>query len=113
MSRKLTTSVEVIILTLVLSNPGIYHREIVREMKTTYNIDLHQSTICGFLTKSGFSQQKMIVGRSDRQLRQLLYGDVYLYEHSMLIFIGETGTDKVEMTCDTVCNYGYSIRGKP
>ena len=55
--KKLTPTVEMIILTTVVQQPGIKLRELQAQLGE-YKIEVRQSTICSFLHKNGFSYQK-------------------------------------------------------
>ena len=109
--KKLITSAELIILNMVLQNPGVYLREIQEELSRVYGVDVHESTLCMFLKKSGFTRQKMkiVAARQDQRLREIFTVDVRLYDPTMLVFVDETGTDMR----DNLRKYGYSVRGKP
>ena len=106
--KKLTTSAQLIILNMVLQKPGAYLREIQEELGCVYGVDVHESMLCKFLKKSGFTRQKMkmVAARQDRNLREMFTVDVRLYDPSMLVFVDETGTDMRD-------NLRYSARGKP
>ena len=52
---------------------------------------------------------KLVAKQRDESLRTQYIIDVSLLEPAMFIFVDETGAD-----CrDTLCKYGYSLRGKP
>lgn len=83
---KLTRSAELIILNMVLQMPGVYLREMqlpafLSDMRHMYGIDVHESTLCKFLKKSGFTRQKMkvVAARQDRHLREMFAIDARLY----------------------------------
>ena len=92
---KLTKPVEATILNILMQKPGVYLREMQEELSRVYGVDVHQSTLCQFLQKSGFSRQKMkiVATRQDKFLRETFAIDVSLYDSSMLVFVDETGTD--------------------
>ena len=109
--RKITEPVQLYILYLILSRPGVYLREIVRDLSTVLGLDVTESAICKFLKKIGFSRQKLALYalQRDETLRQQYVTDVTIYPRETLIFVDETGTDRK----DTLRKYGYSLRGKP
>ena len=92
----LTDSVKLIILTLVLTVPGIYLREMVRELEFVYSVEVHRSTICRFLKSTKFSHQKMrlIAINQCKLLRERFVNDVSLYLPQTLIFVDEMGSDR-------------------
>ena len=67
-------SAELIILNMVLQKPGEYLREIQEELGHVCSVDVHESTLCMFLKKSGFTRQKMniVAARQDQHLRECL-----------------------------------------
>ena len=82
---------------LILQKPGIYLCEMKAELLETLGIDVSLSiTICNFLSKNGFSRQKLYTTalQQDLFLRQLYVSDVSVFSRDMFIFIDETGTDK-------------------
>ena len=107
----LTDSVKLIILTLVLTAPEIYLREIVRELEFVYGVEVNRSTICRFLKNAKFSHQKMrlIAINQSKLLRERFFNAVSLYLPHTLIFVDEMGSDRR----DAMRTHGYSLRGKP
>ena len=109
--RKLTAPLELTIIHLVLSRPGIYLREIQEELCETMGAEISPSAICRFLHKVGFSRQRMklVALQRDKEIRAQFVSDVSIYEPDMLIFLDETGADRR----DSLRKYGYSLRGRP
>ena len=109
--RKLTKPLELYVLHLVLSHPGIYLRELTANLLATTGVEVAESTICEFLHRVGFTRQKMklVAKQVDESLRAQFIIDVSLLEPDMFIFVDETGADRR----DTLRKYGYSLRGKP
>lgn len=109
--RKITSSLEVVILYLVLSRPGIYLREIAHELQTVYGASIHESTICKFLHKIGFSHQRLRIAALQRDyiVRETYSFDISILSTDMFLFIDETGSDRR----DAIRKMGYSLRGKP
>ena len=93
--RELTTPAQMLILNLVLEKPGIYLREIQKEVLDVLLLELDTSTICRFLHKSGFTHQKLslVAAQRDSALRQTYIEDVSVYNPNMFVFLDETGTD--------------------
>ena len=108
--KKLSSTAEVIIIHLVLSQPGIYLSEIKEELKF-YGYDVSEGSICRCLHSMNFTRQKMhiIAAQQDRGVRELFVRDVSLYTAEMIVFIDETGADRR----DAMREYGYSLRGHP
>ena len=79
-------------------------------MLDTTGVEVADSTICEFL-RVGFTRQKikLVAKQRDESLRTQYIIDVSLLEPDMFIFVDETGADRR----DTLCKYGYSLRGKP
>ena len=57
--RKLTSPIQLLILHLVMSRPGIYLEEIKDEIEKALYLNISVSTICNYLHKNGFTRQKL------------------------------------------------------
>ena len=110
LQRKLTPTAELILLTIVIQQPGLKLREMQAQLKA-YEIEVSEPTICNFLHKSGFTYQRMtlIAKQRDEDLRMAFASDVSMYDPEMLVFIDETGADRRNI----LRKRGYSVRGKP
>ena len=110
-NKMLTTPVQLFILELVVSRPGIYLREIQRDLNNFLMLDVSLATICKFLHRSGFTRQRLrrVAIQQDIFLREQYITDVSVYSPDMFVFIDETGADRR----DTLRKYGYSLCGKP
>ena len=93
---KLTKSVQLTVLNLVLDNPGIYLWEIQQMLLSMFTLDVSPSALCTFLKKSNFSRKKMqlVAAQQDQDLRSTFVSDVSIYRRKFLIFIDETGCDR-------------------
>ena len=82
----LTSTAQLFILNLVVSNPGIYLREIQSELCQMLMMNIGLSSICKFLHKSGFTHQKFrcVALQQDILLREQFAVDVSLYSPDML-----------------------------
>ena len=109
--RKLTDSVQFLILQLVIERPGIFLHEIQTEVEHVLKLKLGLSTICQFLYEQGFSRQRiqLVARQRDEMLREIFASEVTIYNSDMLIFLDETGCDRR----DVLRRYAYSWRGKP
>ena len=107
----LSSTAQLFILNLVVSNPGIYLREIQAELSEMLMMNISLSSICKLLHKSGFTHQKLhcVALQQDIPLREQFTIDVSHYSPDMFVFIDETGADRR----NTLRKYGYSLRGKP
>ena len=110
-NRILTLPAQLFLLNLVVSKPGIYLKEIQKELSDFLMVDVSVSSVCKFLHSNGFSRQKLhiVALQQDQFLKEKFTFDVSLYSPHMLVFIDETGADK--RNC--LRKYGYSLRGKP
>lgn len=109
--RKISEPVKFFILHLLLRRPGIYLREIVSEVKASFQLEITESAVCKFIQKMNFTRQKLtnFAIQRDEGLRQEFKNDVALYPTNTLIFVDETGTDRT----DAIRKIGYSLRGHP
>ena len=111
MSHKLTDEVQLILLEVVLEQPGIKLHELRTELKYFTGTEVATSTIYQFLYKSGLSKQKIRIAASQRDadLRSRFVSELSVYKAEMFIFLAETGTDRRDMLRRDV----YSLSGKP
>lgn len=81
------------------------------EKVCTLGLDITESAVCNFLSKVGFTCQRLATYalQRDEDLRRQFVTDVSLYAQDTLIFIDETGTN----CTDTLRKFSYSLRGKP
>ena len=95
-SNKLSNPVQLFILNLIVATPGIYLREIQKELKDSLGVEVDKSTIWKFLHKNSISRQKMRITAIQRNeaLRQKFICDVSVYNSDMLVFLDETGADR-------------------
>ena len=102
---------QLIILHLLLQKPGICLREITTEVKFTLRLAITESAMCKFLSKVGFTRQRLATYamQRDEDLPRQFVTDISLYAQHTLIFIDETGINHT----DTLRKFGYSLRGKP
>jgi len=109
--RKITRSAGFFVIHLILDRPGIYLRELRKEVQLNLGIDVTESALCTFLHKAGFTRQRLQLYAIQRNedLRAQFVLDVSLYSPHMLLFLDETGSDNR----DTIRAKGYSLRGKP
>ena len=102
-----------IILELVIDRPGIYLREIQRELEEQTGTTVDSSTICRFLHNSGFTRRKLSLTAKQRSdtLRAQYQVEMAVYRGhpELLVFLDETGADRR----DSMRRFGYTLRGKP
>ena len=86
-SRKLTAPVQLLILNLIISNPGIYLHEIQKEIESALQVEVTVSTICKFLHANGFTRQKIthVALQRDNFLRCKFIYDVSNYSTDMFV----------------------------
>ena len=104
-------TVKLVVLHIVLENPGIYLREIRSKVLYLTGSDLSLSTICQLLSEQRFSRKKMrFVARQRNDFTRAIYAaEVALYDPGMFVFLDETGSDRRNV----LRKYGYSFRGIP
>jgi len=88
-SSKLSDLTQMFILNLIVGSPGIYLREIRKELRDFLGIDVEESTIWKFLHKNGITKQKMrnTALQRDDFLRQKYIIDVSAYNIDMFVFL--------------------------
>lgn len=102
---------QVVLLQLILSNPGIYLIELQTELSKKFGVLVSVPTICRTLRFMGCTRQSMhhvAIQRSD-ELRARFMAEISAFDPSMLIWLDETGCDRRH----TIRKYGYSMRGLP
>ena len=110
--RKLTDTIQLVLLQLVLERPGIVLHEIQAEIEYITGTTLGLSTICQSLYQNGFTRQRMRLAAIQRDdlLRAEFANEVSMHnDASLFVFLDETETDRR----DTLRRYAYSWRGKP
>ena len=111
LARKLTDTVQLVLIQVILDYPGIKLHEIQHEIEYLTGSYLEISTICQFLHKNGFSRQKMrqVALQRSESLRASFASELSVYQADMFVFIDETGADRRA----AMRRYAYSFRGKP
>ena len=109
--RKVSSTIQLVVLHIVLERPGIYLREVQSQVEYLTGTNLSISTICQLLHEQGFSRKKMriVAKQRDDLLRAIYAAEMALYNADMFIFLDETGSDRR----NALRKYGYSLRGKP
>ena len=100
---------QLVLLRLVLNNPGIYLREIQASLISRFGVTVDVSTICRTLKFMGCTRQviqRVALQRSDER-RAKFMAEVSVFDPSMLIWIDESGCDR--RNC--MRKRGYSLRG--
>ena len=95
----------------MLESPGIYLKEIKKELDDFMMIDVSVSAICKCLHKQGFTRQRLciVATQQDSFLREKYILDVSVYSCEMFVFVDEVGANYKNL----LRKYGYSLRGKP
>ena len=102
---------EFLLIELVSENPAIHLHEIQIQLLQTTGTNASAATLCRTLRRLGFTRKKLkfvALQRSDI-LRAEYQSEVSLFDHSMLIFVDESGCDARNASR----KYGYALRGFP
>lgn len=102
---------QIVLLRLILANPGIYLYELKGELGKMFGVPVSEATICRTLRYMGCTRQAMhhvAIQQSDI-CRGRFMAEISMYDPSMLIWLDETGCDGR----NTIRKYGYSLRGMP
>ena len=110
-SRLIGELEQVILLRLILENPGIYLHELQNELFKIFGVSISVATICRTLKYMGCTRQAMhqIALQQSNVLRAKFMADISIYDPSMLIWLDEGGCDRRNM----IRKYAYSLRGMP
>ena len=102
---------QVVLLRLILENPGIYLLELQNELLKIFGVSISVATICIKLKYMGCTRQSMhqIALQQSDVLRAKFMAEISIYDPSMLIWLDESGCDRRNMTR----KYAYSLRGMP
>ena len=101
---------EFVLIKLVCENPSIYLHEIQLQLLQTTGTNASAATLCCTLGPLGMTRKlkSVAIQRSDI-LRAEYQSEVSLFDHSILIFVDESGCDARNASR----KYGYSLRGFP
>ena len=96
---------------LILSNPGIYPRELQAELQKVGSNFVDVSTICRIVKKLELSRQKIThVALQQSELLHLEFiAEMAAFDPAMILWLDETGCDRR----NALRHYGYGIRGLP
>lgn len=86
---------QLLLLKLILNNPGIYLSEIREKLLSTFGVNVNISTICRTLKFMGCTRQviqRVALQRSDTK-RAKFMAEVSMYDPLMLLWIDESGHD--------------------
>ena len=106
---KLSEQEELIVLQFFLDKPGIYLKELQKELHDATGTWTDCSTLCRTAKRLGLTRQKMkrvAIRRSDI-LRAQYMAEMSAFDPDMLVFIDETGTERR----NSICQYAYALRG--
>lgn len=102
---------QLVLLRLVLENPGIYLHELQTKLWVMFEVTVSAATICRTLKFMGCTRQVIqhIAVQRSEELRAKFMAEISVYDPSMLIWIDETGCDRRH----SIRKWGYSLRGMP
>ena len=102
---------QIVLLRLILANPGIYLYELKSELVKMFGVSVSEATICRTPRYMGCTRQAMhhVALQQSEVCRGRFMAEVSMYDPSMLIWLDETGCD----SRNTIRKYGYSLRGMP
>ena len=108
-SRLLGNDQQLVLLRIILQNPGLYLHEIQSELFAVYGQTVSIATICQTLHYMGCTRQALqhiAIQRSDAE-RAKFMAEISMYDPGMIIWLDETGCDRRHSTR----KWSYSIRG--
>jgi len=109
-TRVLSGHEELLIVGLLLENPGLYLNEICQKVFDVSNIMVSATTVCRIIHRHGFTRKKIqqIALQRRIQYRSKFIAEVQLYKKEQFVWIDETGCDKR----DNIRKFGYAMRGE-
>ena len=100
---------QLVLLRLIIENPGIYLYEIQEEFYNKFGVEVSTPSICRTLRFMGCSRQRIqrIALQHSDECRARFMAEIAMYDPVMLVWIDETGCDQR----NSLRRCGYSIRG--
>jgi len=107
--RKLNGHHELLILGLLMENPGMYLVEICSKIQEVTGTTVSGATACRLLQKHGYTRKKIrqVAKQRCEELRGLFMARVFNFPREFLVWCDETGSDRR----DQIRKFGYSLRG--
>ena len=100
---------QVILLRLIIQNPGIYLREIQLKLQLIFGVRVGAATICRTLKFMGCTRQRMrhVAIQQSESMRAKFMAEISIYDPTMFLWIDESGFDN----WNSIRKFGYSLRG--
>ena len=98
-----------VLLRIILDNPGIYLYEIRDKLFARFGVSVSETTICRALKYMGCTRQviRHIAIQRSEIMRAKFMAEISVYDPSMLIWLDESGCDRR----NAMRKYAYSVRG--
>ena len=109
-TRKLSSNEELIIVGLILDNPGLYLGEICQTIADITGTRVSPPTVCRILHKHGLTRKKIqqVALQRSAITRAKFMADMQFFHTNQIVWLDETGCDRR----DQIRKYGYSLRGE-
>ena len=109
-TRKLSSNEELIIIGLILDNPGLYLGEICQNIADVTGTRISSPTVCRILRKHGLTRKKIqqVALQRSAITRAKFMADMQFFYTNQLVWLDETGCDRR----DHIRKHGYSLRGE-
>ena len=100
---------QVILLRLIIQNPGIYLHEIQLKLQLAFGVRVGAATICRTLKFMGCTRQRMrhVAIQQSESMRAKFMAEISIYDPTMFLWIDESGFDNR----NSIRRFGYSFRG--
>ena len=100
---------QLLLLRLIITNPGIYLRELQDKLQEGLGSTVSVSTICRTLKFMGCTKQviRHVAVQQDDAMRVKFMAEISMFDPSMFIWVDESGCDQR----NSRRKYGYSVRG--
>ena len=109
-TRKLSCNQELLLIGLLLDNPGLYLGEVCQKVVDLTATQISSSTVCRILQRHGFTRKKnqQVALQRSALSRAKFMADMQFFRTDQIVWLDETEWDKR----DQIRKYGYSLRGE-
>ena len=106
-TRKLDDLNELLVMGLVIDNPGLYLHEIRQQIHEVTSVIVSGPTVCSLLRHNGYTRKKIMQVAKQRRFdfRGAFMANVLQYDQRFFVWVDETGCGKK----DHIRKFGYAF----